>query len=131
MNPFTGGCHYSGNCEKYKSSCGSCPQLGSSIGNDLSLRIFKRKTKAFKNTNLNIVTPSRWLADCVKNSQLLRRFKVSVIPNGLSESIFSQRDKRFSRNLLNLPQDKILILFGAQSTTNTRKGSTYLILQKV
>ena len=36
MNPFTGGCHYSGACKKYEVGCGACPQLGSTDQNDLS-----------------------------------------------------------------------------------------------
>ena len=36
MWPFTGGCHYCGDCEKYKNSCGACPQLGSKRESDLS-----------------------------------------------------------------------------------------------
>ncbi|MGH8059278.1 MAG: glycosyl transferase family 1, partial [Candidatus Entotheonellia bacterium] len=29
MHPFTGGCHYAGDCLKYERSCGDCPQLAS------------------------------------------------------------------------------------------------------
>jgi hypothetical protein len=28
MNPFTGGCHYAGNCKKYMKDCGACPHWG-------------------------------------------------------------------------------------------------------
>ena len=36
MWAITGGCHYAGNCERYKESCGRCPQLGSKREKDLS-----------------------------------------------------------------------------------------------
>ncbi len=29
MWPFTGGCHYSMGCDRFRSGCGHCPQLGS------------------------------------------------------------------------------------------------------
>jgi len=126
MNPFTGGCHYSQDCTKYETGCGACPQLGSMDTGDLSRRIFKRKEKAYKDCNIHVVTPSRWLAACARRSQLFRKFNVDIIPNGLSTSIFTERDKQYSRELLGLPKDKILILFGAQSVTNIRKGIYYL-----
>ena len=36
MWPFTGGCHYSGDCEKYGLACGGCPQLDSEKERDTS-----------------------------------------------------------------------------------------------
>jgi len=126
MNPFTGGCHCAGNCIKYTTGCGACPQLGSKDTNDLSRRIFKRKEKAYKGLYVRLVTPSKWLADCAQKSLLFRNYKIDVIPNGLPTSIFQKRDKKFSRGLLDLPEDKILILFGGNRITEN-KGLKYLI----
>ena len=56
MNPFTGGCHYTGDCTKYETGCGACPQLGSKDSNDLSRRIFKRKETAYKKKNINAIS---------------------------------------------------------------------------
>lgn len=126
MNPFTGGCHYAGDCTKYQIGCGACPQLGSKDQNDLSRRIFRRKEKAYKGNKIHIVTPSKWLADCARQSQLFKKFKVDVIPNGIPTVIFNKRNKQYSRELLSLPQDKILVLFGSHSVNTARKGAYYL-----
>lgn len=126
MNPFTGGCHVPRGCTKYKSGCGACPQLGSNDPNDLSRRIFKRKEKAYKGHNIYVVTPSKWLRDCAKKSLLFKNFEISVIPNGAPTTVFTTRDKRFSRDVLNLPQNKTLILFGA-SYKSKNKGFRYLM----
>ncbi len=126
MNPFTGGCHYSQGCTKYETGCGACPQLGSTDTGDLSKRIFSRKQKAYRGRNICVVTPSKWLGDCAKKSFLFNHFKTEVIPNGVSTTVFSRRDKRFSRDVLKLPQDKILILFGADYNSE-RKGFRYLM----
>ncbi|MCK4782107.1 MAG: hypothetical protein KAV87_00040, partial [Desulfobacteraceae bacterium] len=120
MNPFTGGCHYAGDCVKYRGNCHACPQLGSASLNDLSKRIWDRKEKCYKGKRIHVVTPSKWLADCARQSQLFRKFQADVIANGLSTYTFAEREKQYSRELLGLPKDKILILFGAQSTTNAR-----------
>jgi len=125
-NPFTGGCHVPGDCTKYENGCGACPQLGSKDQNDLSKKIFKRKEKAYKGKNIHIVTPSRWLRDCAKRSLLFKNFPVDVIPNGVPTDIFKKGDRHFQRKLLNLPQDKTLILFGVDYKTE-RKGFKYLV----
>jgi hypothetical protein len=79
MNPLTGGCHYSGDCEKYQERCGACPQLGSNIQEDLARQNWDQKFYAFQNLDLNIVTPSKWLADCASKSSLLSKFPITVI----------------------------------------------------
>ena len=47
MWAFTGGCHYSDGCKRYKSSCGKCPQLCSDKESDFSRWIWNRKKKAY------------------------------------------------------------------------------------
>ncbi len=126
MNPITGGCHYSNGCINYQTGCGSCPQLGSKNTNDLSRRILKRKQKAYRKHSYHIVAPSNWLKDCIQKSLLFEGCDVDVIPNGVPTDIFRRRNRPFSRDLLNLPQDKTLILFGACYLTE-RKGFKYLL----
>jgi glycosyltransferase involved in cell wall biosynthesis len=123
MWAFTGGCHYSYQCVRYKETCGHCPQLNSFSKNDCSYRTLRRKSIAWKNLDLRIVTPSSWLADCALESTLFKDFEISVIPNGIDLQIYKPCTKYLARQLLNLPQDKYLILFGAvDSTSDSRKG---------
>jgi len=128
MWAFAGGCHYSEDCSKYTNSCGSCPQLNSKKDNDITRKIWKRKKLAYKNLNLTIITPSRWLAECAKKSSLFSSLdNIKVIPNGLDTTIFKPIDKLTARNILNLPKNKKIILFGAMSPTkNKLKGFQYL-----
>ncbi len=127
MNPFTGGCHYAGDCLKYKTSCGACPQLGSNNENDLARHVWKQKYNAYQHLNLNIVTPSRWLAQCAAESALLSRFQVTVIPNGFPTDIFNPYPKKEVRRALNVPESSKIILFGSVSVANERKGFKYLL----
>ncbi|MDH6100029.1 glycosyltransferase family 4 protein [Anabaenopsis sp. FSS-46] len=123
MWAFTGGCHYSEDCDKYTMSCGACPQLGSHRKGDITQWIWQRKAKAWSNLNLTIVTPSLWLADCAKKSLLFQNLRIEVIPNGLNTQVYKPMDKIMARKWLNLPLDKHLILFGAiNPTANKRKG---------
>ena len=127
MWAFSGGCHDSGDCEKYTDSCGACPQLNSAKDNDITRRTWRRKKRTYKDLDLAMVTPSRWLAECAKKSSLLSGLKVEVIPNGLDTDMFKPVDKLTARDILNLPKDKKIILFGALGgTTNEIKGFKYL-----
>ena len=126
MNPFTGGCHITRGCKRYETGCGTCPQLGSRDLHDLSRRIFKRKENSYKGRNIHFVTPSKWLVDRIKRSLLFKDFKAGIIPYGLSTLVFTKRDKKYSRNLLDLPHDKTFILFGSEYKSEI-KGLEYLI----
>jgi glycosyltransferase involved in cell wall biosynthesis len=123
MWAFTGGCHCSLDCDRYKASCGRCPQLDSNKDYDLSSWIWQRKAKAWKDLNLTIVTPSSWLAKSAGSSSLFYDFPIEVIPHGLDIQKYRPINKRIAREVLNLPQDKPLVLFGAiQATSDKRKG---------
>jgi len=129
MWAFTGGCHYDEECGKYNKNCGYCPTLGSNKKNDLSYKIFKRKEKFWKNLNLTIVTPSSWLGECAKKNLLFYKTRVEVIPNGIDLNRFKPIDKNIARDILCLPKDKKLILFGALSALgDKRKG--FLLLKE-
>lgn len=126
---FTGGCHYTDGCTNYIHRCGSCPQLESQKENDISRKLWQRKSKAWGNLDLTIVTISHWLADCARDSNLFRNRNIEVIHNALDESKFKPRSKHAVREALDLPQDKKIILFGAlKATADKRKGFQYLEL---
>jgi glycosyltransferase involved in cell wall biosynthesis len=123
MWPFTGGCHYSGGCNRYQNACGSCPILGSHKDHDMSHWIISRKRKTLEGLNLNIIAPSRWMSKCVQSSSLCKNARVEVIPNGLDTARYRPVHKGICRELLGLPKRKKLIGFGAiKSTQDERKG---------
>ena len=125
--PFTGGCHIPFECIRYRQCCGKCPTLGSTNDNDISRWIWRRKKKAWRDLNLTIVTPSRWLANCAKASSLFHNIRIEVIPNGLDLKVFKPMNKRVARERLNLVVDKKIILFGAISAVHDRnKGFHFL-----
>ena len=125
---FTGGCHYSGECSKYEESCGSCPLLGSRRENDITRKIWKKKRKIYRDLNLTIVSPSKWLANLARESSLLEEKNVKVVPNTLPADIFKPIDQEVARDILDLPKNQKVILFGAISaTSDERKGFRYLV----
>lgn len=143
--PFCGICHYFLDCQKYQSHCGDCPMLHSGKEKDLAYCIFEEKLRAYQDLNLHIVTPSRWLGECAKQSALFGRFPVTVIPNCLETDVYrplseQEIDERLSvaieRNpaLHNVKRAagekaaKPLILYGAMNAATDRiKGFASLL----
>jgi glycosyltransferase involved in cell wall biosynthesis len=128
MWAFTGGCHYSQECKRYQTFCGACPQLQSPHEWDISHWTWQRKARAWKHLNLTVVTPSHWLAECAQSSALFHNYPVAVIPNGLDLARYRPFDRRMARDLLNLPQDKQLVLFGAINATRDLRKGFHLLL---
>lgn len=91
-------------------------------GFDLNSWTWERKRKHWQRP-MHIVTPSHWLADCARTSQLMRDWPVTVIPNPIDTKRWKPLDQSLARELLDLPQDVPLLLFGAMGGGNDpRKG---------
>jgi glycosyltransferase involved in cell wall biosynthesis len=130
MASFTGGCCHAMGCERFTQQCGACPQLGSKKEGDLTREVWRRKQKyyaALDPSRFHIVTPSRWLGEEVRRSPLLGRFPRSVIPYGLDTEVFQPRDRRFSREVLGIPQDANVILFVSNGLHVHLKGFKHLM----
>ncbi len=130
MNAFTGGCHYDLGCGRYLDQCGECPHLRASGMNDLSREIWHRKKSLFDRLSkdqIHFVTPSSWLADQVKQSPMLSRFSVSVIPYGIDLQEFAPRDKTSAREVFGIPQGEKVVLFVADGLPLLRKGFEVLV----
>jgi glycosyltransferase involved in cell wall biosynthesis len=129
MSPFTGGCDYVEECERYRERCGACPALGAKDENDLTAQVWRWKWNSYAPLNpdlVRLVAPSRWMADEIKKSSLMGRFPISVIPNGLDTDQFQPRDQKFARQLLGIPQEAKVLLFLAERAGSKRKGMDLL-----
>jgi glycosyltransferase involved in cell wall biosynthesis len=129
MFPITGHCGYSFDCKKWENGCGDCPYLDTypAIKRDRTKALLKYKKKIYDKSDFTIVTPSKWLYDCVKKS-VLKNKDVRLIYNGIDPNIFEKTDKFTAREKLSLPKDKKIILFSADgATSNPFKGGGYVV----
>ena len=123
MWAFTGGCHYSHGCLGYQRQCGNCPQLRNASRLDVSRIGWWRKRIAWNRRHLTVICPSRWMANCAKDSSLLSKADVRVISTGIDTNVFRPIDRRLARAQLDLPLDRPLILFvAADGLAAKRKG---------
>ena len=121
---FTGHCSYfdMAKCEKWKSHCEKCVQkrrYPESFVKDNSKQNFDRKKEAFIGVkNMTLITPSKWLADLVKQS-FLSEYPVEVVYNTIDINIFKPMPSDF-REKYNLEDKKIIL--GVASVWDERKG---------
>lgn len=127
MNPFTGGCHYSMGCEKHKENCENCPQLIGTIDTNSAYCNLKLKKKKLASKQIEIVTPSKWLASHSQKSSLFGTYSHTVVPNTLDLTIYKKLNKDDCRKKLNLPPHAPILLFVAENIKNQRKGFTLLM----
>lgn len=125
---FCGVCHLPMDCKRYESHCGACPMLGSKKEQDLAYEVFEKKSIIYRDLDMHIVTPSRWLAKCAKRSALLGGFPITVIPNSIDTKLYRPIDWIKAKEQLGLNPNKKYLLFGAmQATTDKNKGFDLLI----
>ncbi|MBR6525971.1 MAG: glycosyltransferase [Clostridia bacterium] len=109
-------------CEKWKTGCFACPQKKEYPGSvflDNSRANYKRKQALFTGVkNMQLITPSQWLADLVKQS-FLGEYPVQVCYNTINTQIFKPTPSDF-RERYGL-QDKKMLL-GVASVWTERKG---------
>jgi glycosyltransferase involved in cell wall biosynthesis len=131
MNAFTGGCHYSGVCDRFVDRCGSCPQLMTTTNDaDLTRGVLERKRQVLarvSRSRLTVVSPSQWLAREARRSALFREFDVRVIPNGVDLQEFRPMERTEARRRLNLPLNARIVLFVADLVADRRKGLRLLL----
>ena len=123
----TGICHHARDCEKYTTKCHACFYLKSRFSNDLATRVFNRKKKIFASSVISIVTCSHWLQGKVQKSNLIKNnFSISI-PNPINTQTYCSKDRNICRAAYNLPTNKFLLLFGAENSTDDRKGLDYFL----
>ena len=115
-------------CDKWKTKCSQCIQRKEySWIFDRSSYLYKKKKELFQGLDLTIVTPSKWLADLVKQS-FLKEYPVEVINNGIDLETFQPIDSNFREK--HELKDKKLIL-GVSFDWSIKKGmDVFLELSK-
>jgi glycosyltransferase involved in cell wall biosynthesis len=89
---------------------------------DVDRWVWNRKRRDWTRPQ-QIVTPSRWLAELVEQSNLMGTWPVAVIPNPLDTNAFRPYPQAEARAFHHLPPDVPLVLFALTTDLNDpRKG---------
>jgi glycosyltransferase involved in cell wall biosynthesis len=126
MAPMTGGCHYTRDCKGYNKTCGNCPGLYSKSSNDQTHQNWKFKKEYLEKTDVRMIAGSEWQYQQLMECSLYKTKQKYKILLPIDESLFTPGDKNSAKKSLGIPVDKKIIIFGAFSVNETRKGFTYL-----
>src|SRR5262245_2807757 len=128
MNPFTGGCHHAGGCERFTNHCRDCPQLKNPGPHDDAFRFFEIKNRCYAGMNLHVVSSSDWMDAQARRSALLRRARsFHTIPLGLDTESFKPIDKSAARHTLAIEGDRFVVGFACADLSSPDKGGTLLV----
>lgn len=131
---YTGKCGHAYDCENWKSECGRCPQVKeypASLYFDFTKKMFNDKLRLFADfDNLTIVTPSKWLADRVRQS-FLKNKNIQVIHNGIdTEYVFYPRSFDRLKEKHSLTDEKIVLAVAPKLMSESKGGKWVLKLAK-
>lgn len=124
-SPFTGGCLWPLDCDKFTNTCGACPQHGTWPLTGLldgSRVLRKHKKRLFAESTVTPVAPSAWMASLAERSGMFGR-RAEVLPNGIDTDTFIPAGKRHLRQHLGLPEDAFIVLMASGSLDNPYKGT--------
>lgn len=90
---------------------------------DLDRWTWNRKHRHWTDVPTAVVAPSKWIAKEAKESELFSSRLISVIPNTINTNVYRPYNSRFARDVLGLPHNKLLVVFGSlKPTSDSRKG---------
>jgi glycosyltransferase involved in cell wall biosynthesis len=128
MNPFTGGCHHAGDCERFTSHCRDCPQLKNPGPYDDAFRFFEIKKRCYAGKNLHVISSSDWMSVQARRSALLRHARsFHTIPLGLDTQLFKPIDKPGARQALAIDSDRFVVGFACADLSSHNKGGALLM----
>lgn len=113
---LTGHCAYAFDCERWKTGCGSCPdlQIYPSVARDATAYNWRRKQAVFLGSRLYVSTPCHWLKEEVEQSMLAPGVVQNrLIPYGVNLGVFRPADRRIARTNLGIPHHAKVLLFVA------------------
>lgn len=111
-----GGCHFPCDCKQYETGCKKCPVL---VDPKMAVKLYNEKVKYLRDLPLTVIGSNYDLLRAkktlfLKNSELKCVLNVPQVPVVL--------EKREARKILDIPNDAFVMLWGAQYTTDKRKG---------
>lgn len=127
MKPMTGGCSYAANCIGYQYKCNDCPAIKNPLMKNFAANTLKKKIRNLQDINLELVCGSSMQQRQAGNSSLLGNYKIHKCFFPSDKSIFAPKSQEEAKSILGINTEKKIILFGATSLTEERKGMQLLL----
>jgi glycosyltransferase involved in cell wall biosynthesis len=130
MNHFTGGCHFSWECEGYKQGCHTieCPAILDHQFKNLAGKNFLIKQGNVQRGNFKILAGTAWTQKQAEESLIYKnQDRFFNISSAVDMSIYNTRQRHIAKAIFDLHPDKFYILAGAENTQDKRKGYDYFV----
>ncbi|MCX3264026.1 glycosyltransferase [Pedobacter agri] len=83
--------------------------------------------KNLPSSKMIVVSPSKWLMNEARSSEILRGFRHFHIPNGLDSSVFNFKKQQPLKAKFKLDTNKITVLFISETVKSIRKGFKHIL----
>lgn len=123
--PFLGAEHYANISDAYERAYKvlGCSRRGVNI-NSIN---FKRKEKAYGQVPMKYIGISNWVSDCARKNYFIREQDVRTVLYSVEREIYRPLSRVYSRDLFGMNSDEYVVLFGANTLKNKRKGFDLLL----
>lgn len=124
---LTGHCACFHDCERWKSGCGSCPDLTipPAIPKDGTKTNWKRKKRIIQKSDIVLVTVSDWLRKRADECPIWNNKEILRIYNGIDLKVFhpvADETHLGLKKSLGIPENKIAILLTGQTLEGYKQG---------
>ena len=125
---MAGGCHFTGDCEKYKTGCGACPAVYSDDINDFTAFNVRFRERVLKKVH-PVICGNNYMQAFYKRSYLLKDYdRLERTYALINHQIFYPRNKSTLRKEYAIPESKkYIFFFASQNLYDERKGISYLL----
>lgn len=126
--PLSGHCVHPLECERWRTGCGRCPDLGLPfpIRHDTTAAAWRIKRWILRASRLTLVVASRWMEARVRQSPIFAHLPCRRIPFGIDADIFRTRDRAACRARLGLPLDAHVLAFRCVEGFRNFKGTEHV-----
>ena len=126
FHPMSGHCVSPFDCNRWSTGCGQCPYLSTDfkMRTDRTALMWKIKKQIYKKSHFSIVAASQFMKKKIEQSPLLNRFPIYHVPFGLDMQEFTPGNTAYSKKLLGIEPDEIVICFRA--APGEYKGLDYI-----
>lgn len=125
---MSGGCHFTGECQNFKTGCGMCPAFHSKCKNDFTAWNVKYRKRVYEKVK-PIVGGNKYMSQFYKKSLLLKDVRTEIGGSPIIDTdTFRPLDKNVLRKKFEISEEKkYIIFFGCQNLSDERKGICYLL----
>ncbi len=126
-SPMSGGCHFTGICERYQTGCGLCPGIGSHKENDFTAWNVKYRKQVYDKVQ-PIVFGNKYMHQFYNKSFLLKDVRKVISWPIIDVEAFKPLDRYELMKKHDINDNaKFVIFFGCQSLSDVRKGMNLLV----